>query len=296
MKKLRHAAEAAITAVLLAFFRFLPPAAASATGGFIGRTLGRMLSGANKRTYKHLRASLPGKTDREYRKIVLGMWDNLGRVFAEYPHLERIAREYTEVVGTEHLGFTPPAILISYHGANWEMAATSLYVRGIPIDLIYRAPNNPSVNVMLKRMRSLNGKIETHPKSAAGMKKVIERLKAGKNLGILIDQKYNQGVEAQFFGQPAMTSPAFIQLATKYKTPVIPVRVERLHGCHFRVTIHPYLDMAQPADAIIRAAHDLLEKWISERPEQWIWLHRRWKKANEPAEPLEPAESLADLG
>ena len=296
MKKLRHAAEAAITAVLLAFFRFLPPAAASATGGFIGRTLGRMLSGANKRTYKHLRASLPGKTDREYRKIVLGMWDNLGRVFAEYPHLERIAREYTEVVGTEHLGFTPPAILISYHGANWEMAATSLYVRGIPIDLIYRAPNNPSVNVMLKRMRSLNGKIETHPKSAAGMKKVIERLKAGKNLGILIDQKYNQGVEAQFFGQPAMTSPAFIQLATKYKTPVIPVRVERLHGCHFRVTIHPYLDMAQPADAIIRAAHDLLEKWISERPEQWIWLHRRWKKANEPVEPLEPAESLADLG
>lgn len=296
MKKLRHAAEAALVAVLLAFFRILLPPAASAAGGFIGAILGRLLAGANRRTYKHLRASLPGKTEAEYKRIVISMWDNLGRVFAEYPHLERIATDYTEVVGNEHLAFTPPAILISYHGANWEMAATSLYMRGIPIDLIYRAPNNPHVNVMLKKMRSLDGKIETHPKSAAGMKKVIERLKMGKNLGILIDQKYNQGVEAEFFGQPAMTSPAFIQLATKYKTPVIPVRVERLKGCHFRVTIHPHMDMNRPPEAIIRSAHDLLESWIAERPDQWIWLHRRWKKANEPAEPLEPAESLADLG
>lgn len=296
MKKLRHVAEAAITAVLLAFFRILPPPAASAAGGFIGRTLGRFLSGANRRTLKHLRASLPGKTEAEYKQIVHGMWDNLGRVFAEYPHLERIAKDYTEVAGAEHLGFTPPAILISYHGANWEMAATSLFVRGIAIDLIYRAPNNPMVNVMLKRMRSLNGKIETHPKSAAGMKRVIERLKAGKNLGILIDQKYNQGVEAEFFGQPAMTSPAFIQLATKYKCPVIPVRVERLRGCRFRVTIHPHMDMTQPAGAVIATAHGLLESWIAERPEQWIWLHRRWKKADEPAEPQESAETLAELG
>ena len=296
MKKARHVIEAAITAVLLAFFRILPPAAASAAGGFIGRNLGRLLSGANRRAFRHLQASLPGKTDDEYKKIVHGMWDNLGRVFAEYPHLEKIAAKHTEVAGTEYLGFTPPAILISYHGANWEMAATSLFMRGIPIDLIYRAPNNPMVNVMLKRMRSLNGKIETHPKSSAGMKRVIERLKAGKNLGILIDQKYNQGVEAQFFGQTAMTSPAFIQLAGKYKCPVIPVRVERIKGCQFRVTIHAPMDMTQTPDAIIRTAHNLLESWITERPEQWIWLHRRWKKPNEPAEPPELAESLAELG
>ena len=230
------------------------------------------------------------------RKIITGMWDNLGRVFAEYPHLETIAKDHVEFVGMEHVTQKNPAVLIAGHIANWEMAATSFYVRGIPIDLIYRAPNNPGVDTMLKKWRSLNGKINTYPKSKAGMRQVVAALSKGNNLGILIDQKYNPGLPAAFFGQTAMTSPAFVQLAQKYRCPLYPVRVERIAGCQFRVTCHAPLDADQPVETVIAKAHQLLEQWISERPEQWIWLHRRWKEGAEPpANDAEEAESLAEI-
>lgn len=289
MKRLRYAFEAVIVAIFMGIFRLCPPAVASAAGGWIGRTIGPHLA-VSRRARQHLRASLPGRSETEYAEIVRAMWDNLGRVFAEYPHLEAIARTRTEFIGKEILTAPPPVILIAGHIANWEIAATTFFVHGIPMDLIYRAPNNPWVDALIKKFRSLHGKIETHPKSRAGMKRVVETLKAGKNLGILIDQKYNPGVEARFFGQSAMTSPAFVQLATKFSCPVHPVRVERLGGCHFRVTVHPPLETNDPVDQVIAAAHALLETWITERPGQWIWLHRRWKKA----ERVESPEFLAE--
>lgn len=293
MKKIRYALEAALVAVLLAFFKILPPHVASNIGGAIGRTIGPKLA-ANRRAIKHIQASLP---QADPKQVIKGMWDNLGRVFAEYPHLERIAAERTEFVNFGLFDKNKmPSILIAGHIANWEIAATTFFVNGTTMDLIYRAPNNPWVDGMLKTLRSLNGKIATHPKSTRGMRQVVDGLKNKHNLGILIDQKYNQGIAANFFGRTAMTSPAFVQLAQKFGCPVYPVRVERLKGCQFRVTVHPPLDMSKSTDTLIAEAHTLLERWISERPDQWIWLHRRWKEVNEPPESPETAESLADLG
>ncbi len=276
MKSLRYAAEALVVACLLGLFRCLPADIASNAGGFIGRTIGPHLA-VNRRAVKHLSQALP---DTDAQIVIKDMWDNLGRVFAEYPHLEKIAATRTEFVGEAIFDRDKiPTILISGHIANWEIAATTFFVHGTDMDLIYRAPNNPWVDKMLKRMRSLNGKITTHPKSSRGMRQVVEGLKKHHNLGILIDQKYNQGIEASFFGRPAMTSLAFVQLAQKYGCPVYPVRVERLKGCNFRVTVHPAMDTSLPAEEQVRQAHTLLESWIRERPGQWIWLHRRWKEA-----------------
>ncbi len=288
MKKVRYAIEALLVTVLLSLFRILPPETASAIGGAIGRAIGPRLA-VNRRALKHLKLALPGA---DHPAAIREMWDNLGRVFAEYPHLERIAKERTEFIGREHFDTTKiPSILIAGHLANWEIAATTFFVHGTTMDLIYRAPNNPWVDTKLKVMRSLNGKISTHPKSTRGMRQVVDGLKNNHNLGVLIDQKYNQGVAAQFFGRTAMTSPAFVQLAQKYGCPVYPVRVERLPDCRFRVTVHKPLDTGKTTDQLIAEAHALLEQWITERPGQWIWLHRRWKEA---AEAAEPAETLAE--
>lgn len=277
MKSLRYHIEAAIVHIFMAVFKILPPETASNLGGWIARSLGPHLA-VNRRAIKNLKACFPDKSPAEIGTIIKGMWDNLGRLFAEYPHLEHIATTRTEFVGREHFKLiSTPSILIAGHLANWEIAATTFFVHGTTMDLIYRAPNNPAVDRILKVMRSLNGKIATHPKSRTGMRQVVEGLKANHNLGILIDQKYNPGVEASFFGQPAMTSPAFVQLAQKYDCPVYPVRVERLHGCNFRVTVHPPLDTRRDTVELIADAHAYLENWITERPEQWIWLHRRWK-------------------
>ncbi|MEK7800938.1 MAG: lipid A biosynthesis acyltransferase [Pseudomonadota bacterium] len=279
MKKIRYLIEAALVRALISLFRVLPPETASNLGGRIGRNIGPCLSVSRKAT-RHITNSLHTDT-KQTQTILHGMWDNLGRVFAEYPHLKTITMHRTELLGVENLGNLPttkgPAIFFASHLANWEVAAPTLRRQNIDVDLIYRAPNNPYVQNVLDTCRSMDGVLRTYPKSASGMRQVMTALKEGRRIGILIDQKYNQGVEADFFGQPAMTSPAFIQLAQKFNCPLIPVQVERLPDAHFRVTVHPAFDITKDKMVLLNAAHQLLEEWISAAPAQWLWLHKRWK-------------------
>lgn len=282
MKHLRYKIEAALIKGIMGFFRLLPAGTASTIGGTIGRKIGPRLA-ASRKAKRNLSLSLPDLSPPQVEDAVRSMWENLGRVMAEYPHLAELAQTQTEIVGRENL--TPllegkgPAILFAGHLANWEMAATSLQTLGIQVDLIYRAPNNPDVDIILQRCRSLDGTLRTYPKSRSGMRQVVEALKQGRNIGILIDQKYNEGLPAQFFGRVAMTSPAFAQLARKFKCPLIPVRVERLGGANFRISVLPPLDVTNLSDEdAIAAAHTILEGWIRERPGEWLWLHRRWRE------------------
>lgn len=280
MKKFRYLVEGALVRSMIFIFRMMSPARASSVGGAILRFIGPKLS-ASRKARRHILQSLdvsPSEAD----KIVVGMWENLGRAFAEYPHLPELYQNHAEVVGAEHLkpiaDGDGPAVFFSGHLANWEMAGPSLKKYGIDVDLIYRAPNNPYVDGILQECRSMGGELRTYPKSSQGMRQVMMALKEGRRIGILIDQKYNQGVEADFFGRTAMTSTAFIQLAKKFKCPLVPVRVERVDGISFRITIHPPMDLSKDEETLLREAHDLLESWIIERPEEWLWLHKRWRE------------------
>lgn len=281
MKRVRYLIEAALVRSLIFGFGLMPVEMASATGGTIARFIGPKLS-ASRKAKRHVMNSLHVEP-QEAERIIQGMWENLGRVFAEYPHLPTIYQHHVEVVGediAQDLAQTyGPILFFSGHLANWEVGAPSLRRFNIDVDLIYRPPNNPFVENILQKCRSMQGALKTYPKSSAGMRLVMGALKNDRRIGILIDQKYNQGVEARFFGQPAMTSPAFIQLAQKFNCPLIPVQVERIKGPNFRVTIHPSLDVSKPVDALIEDAHRLLEEWITARPEQWLWIHRRWKSS-----------------
>jgi KDO2-lipid IV(A) lauroyltransferase len=282
MKSLRYKLESLLVKILLGVFRMISPSAASNIGGAIGKMVGPRLA-ASRKAKRNIALALPDLSYHEIQDTVRDMWENLGRVMAEYPHLAKIARDNTQIIGKENLASLlegkGPAILFAGHFANWEMAATSLETLGIQVDLIYRAPNNPEVDEILQRCRSLDGTLRTYPKSRSGMRQVVEALKQGRNIGILIDQKYNEGIPAQFFGRTAMTSPAFAQLARKFKCPLIPVRVERLDGVRFRVSVLPPLDVTNLSDEeAIAAAHKVLEGWIRERPGEWLWLHRRWRE------------------
>lgn len=281
MKK-KYYAEAALVSVLITFFKILPTNMASACGGKILRSIGPLLS-SNRRAKRHIMNSLQ-VTEAEAEIMSRDMWDNLGRVFAEYPHLHEIYDSHVELCGKENLiGLDRegvPAIFFSGHLANWEVAAPSLRQKNIDVDLIYRAPNNPFVDKILQKCRSMNGVLRTYPKSSAGMRQVLSALKEGRKIGILIDQKYNQGIEFPFFGQPAMTSPAFIQLAKKFNCPLLPVQVERIeHRAAFRVTVHAPLDLQKSEDELLSEAHALLEGWIRQHPAHWLWPHKRWKRS-----------------
>ncbi|MGH1377715.1 MAG: lysophospholipid acyltransferase family protein [Alphaproteobacteria bacterium] len=289
MKKLRYLFEAIILNILFVFFKILPAHYASSIGGFIGRTIGPKLA-ASRKALRNIQQAMPETTETEQRKIVKGMWDNLGRVIAEYPHLERISKEYTEIINLDETSTdnksinSNASIFIGAHLANWEVnGAATLTQLKQPINLTYRAPNNPWVAKILDKSRTLNGRLTAYPKSMDSGRLIMKSIKNSESLGILIDQKYNEGLEVDFFNLPAMTNPIFVQLCQRFKCPLIPVRNERIKGCNFRLTTYPPIETISPDGTprpvidVINDTHKLLESWIKERPEQWMWLHRRWK-------------------
>lgn len=287
MKKIRYALEALFLYLLFAFFKIMPPETASNIGGWLGRTIGPHLA-ASRKARNNIKLALPHADETEQNRIIKGMWDNLGRVIAEYPHLERISRDYTTIEGLEILdeinAHQLPVVFIGAHIANWEINSVASLTRlRKPIEITYRAPNNPWTARLLDKARTLDGRITAHPKSRDSGRKILQTLKDGGRIGILIDQKYNEGVEVEFFDTPAMTNPVFVQLCQKYKCPLIPVRTMREQSCHITLTIYPPLALfnetgeALPVEDVIKQAHDSLESWIREKPEQWLWLHRRWK-------------------
>jgi KDO2-lipid IV(A) lauroyltransferase len=279
MKKLRYLLEAALVWVLFLIFRAMPASMASNTGGFIGRIIGSKLA-ASRKALKNIEASFPEKTPAEHQSILLGMWDNLGRVFAEYPHLKSII-DQAEVIGMENLDLIPADktfVALSGHVGNWELAHFFMnYRTARPVTTIYRAPNNPYVEKLLERCRHGEGSGDYVPKSTAGTRSMVKTMLDEKPSMIFFDQKYNQGIPSDFFGRPAMTSTAFVQLARKFDCPILPVWIERINGVQFRVRIGEAFTVKDLTDEDALAhAHRILEEQIKRHPAQWLWLHRRW--------------------
>ena len=277
MKKLRYAIEALVLILFYGLCDILPVATASRLGGFIGRTVGPRLA-ASRKAQAHLLQSLP---DADVEKNITLMWDNLGRVIAEYPHLGEIGEHRVTLVGADIIRVAQsqgrPIILFGAHLGNWEVMAPAVYRKlGLKLGLVYRAPNNPISDRLLDYARSMQGKLETIPKSKTGTRRLVQALREGQSIGILIDQKYNEGVAVDFFGRPAMTSPAFVQLARKYNAVLIPFSCVRNDDCRFTVTFEKPLDIDSDDMRVMSEAHRKLESWISEKPGQWMWLHRRW--------------------
>lgn len=279
--------EACAAALLFAAMRALPIDAASALGGATARLIGPRLS-ISQRARRNLHAALPGLSAAEIERVVRGMWDNLGRVAAEYPHLAEI-RVFApggrvETVGLDHLDAAlaagRPVIMFGGHLGNWEIAALAAGQSGIDVAQIYRAVNNPLVDRMVARFRGSGS--EFIPKGAIASRRALAALRRGAHLSLLVDQKLNDGIAVPFFGRPAMTPPALAMLARHFDCTVLPVRVERLRGARFRLTIEPPLPLPQQGDraadvlALMTAVNQRLEAWIRERPEQWFWVHSRW--------------------
>jgi KDO2-lipid IV(A) lauroyltransferase len=284
-----HRIEAAIAVFAGVVLRLLPLDWASALGGALGSWIGPRL-GISRRARTNLRDAMPELGLAESEAIICGMWDNLGRVAFEYPHLRRIKvfapGGRVEVRGIEHLDRAIAAkrsvIMFSGHLGNWEIAALAGGQYGIDIAQIYRAANNPIVDRLVARLRGAQG--ELIPKGTVASRRAVAALRRGGHLSLLVDQKLNDGIPVPFFGRDAMTAPALAVLALRFDCAVLPVRVERLVGARFRLTVYPPLPLPLPrsgdrdtdAAALMLEVNRTLETWIRERPEQWFWLHRRW--------------------
>ncbi len=287
-RRVAYPLEAVLVHGVCGLFRALPVDRASALGGWIGRTVGPRLRGT-RTARRNLERAFPEKSRAEIDAIILGMWDNLGRVIAEYPHLDAIGEHgpggRTEVIGAGHIDALredgKAGILVSGHFANWEVQSVTSRKMGVELALVYRAPNNPYVGALLTELRGAAS--GTHiPKGSDGARTLIRVLTKGGHVGMLIDQKLNDGMPVPFFGRDAMTAPAAAQLALRLGIPLVPARTERLNGARFRVTVLPPVEPPNTGDRnadvriLMERLNALLEQWIRERPAEWLWLHRRW--------------------
>lgn len=286
-QRVKYAVETALAFFFYGLFRMMPLTLASAVGGFVMSRIGPHM-GASRTARRNLANAFPEKTDAEREEIVRGMWDNLGRVIGEYPHLRKIAlRIEAENIGIFELASplpdgTPRAcIFFSGHLANWEACGIFAASRGLDINLVYRKPNNPGVEWLLRYARG--GAAVGHiAKGAQGARQMMSALRAGESLGVMMDQKLTEGLPVPFFGRPAMTATAIVQFAMKFNCPVIPLQVQRLPGVRFRLRFLPPIEIPatgnRDADTLqaLGTVNQMLEDWIRERPAEWLWLHRRW--------------------
>lgn len=283
-----------VVAIVFGMLRLLGPERSAALGGWITRTFGPLLP-VHRTALANIRAAYPEKSDVEVHEIASGAWDNLGRTAAEYPHLSKLfdwdaskpdAPSRTEVVGIEYFEALredgKPGLIFSAHLANWELPAVCAARYGLDVTAVFRAPNNPAVNRVIHAIRSevMGGLQAAQQGGAFTMHAALER---GAHLGMLIDQHFTRGVPVTFFGRRAMTNPIMAKFAAHIDCPVHGVRVIRLPGRRFRLELTPPLALPRNSDGVVSVADamqamtEVVEGWVRENPEQWLWMHRRWR-------------------
>lgn len=284
---LAHRLETALVRGALALMRALGPVAASNLGGAIARAIGPFLPVSDV-ARRNLAVAMPELSRAAREAVLRGVWDNLGRTAAELAHVARLTETASgpgfEVQGREHVPRGGTALLVSAHIGNWEVLAIASARLGLPIATFYRAAANRGVDALIAAERRRVSDTPSFAKGASGAKGAMAWLRGGGALGMLVDQKMNDGTRARFFGLPAMTATAAAAFALRYGCKVTPARAMRLGPARLRVIIEEPIPLPNTGDrlgdvaALTQAINDRLELWIRERPEQWLWLHRRWPK------------------
>jgi KDO2-lipid IV(A) lauroyltransferase len=285
---------AAMAGAVFALARLFPWRASSHFGGRVAGFVGPKLS-ISKRARENLKLAFPEKSADDIEEIVRGVWRNLGRTVVEYPHMDRIwdydpakpeQFDRIEVSGIEQFNALKaagkPALIFTAHLANWELLGVCAARYELPVAVIFRRPNNPYINRLIQRIRGENmGRLLPSGMGAALAANRV--LSEGGQVGILVDQHFTRGPVLPFFGRPAHTAPTLAKLARRFDCPVHGAHVERLPGDRFKLTLSPPLPFqhTDSRDADIKAnmamVNDMVEGWVRENPDQWLWLHRRWR-------------------
>lgn len=290
IKYIKHLLEALIVYIVYAVFWALPLRQASYIGGRAVRFIGPKLR-VNKLARKNIAFALPDLSDSEREEILINMWDNLGRTVAEFPHIGRMGKEeflnYVDIKGSDNLLEADKnkknVICFGGHFGNWEVMPKSTAILGMPLTLAYRHANNPYVDSLINRNRDRYQKGSIR-KGSLGAKALLKAIRNRDGIGMLLDQKMNNGIPVPFFGKDAMTAPAIAQIALRYEVQIVPVMTRRVNKCNFEVIIHEPLEIVKTEDekndifSLMLRINQLFEEYIRKYPDQWFWVHNRWPK------------------
>jgi Kdo2-lipid IVA lauroyltransferase/acyltransferase len=294
-KPLGQAAAGVFTIGIVRTAGYFDPIGTANLFGRIARSIGPMM-GEQKTGRANLTAAFPEKSRAEIDTILAGVWDNLGRVGAEFAHLDHIwdydpARPQDSRIEIEKRSSElfsqlrldeKPALIFSGHLANWELPALAAAAHGLDTAILYRRPNIASADRVIQDMRSTKmGSLIAAGRDAP--LRLVEALKNGLHVGMLVDQYLTNGVEVTFFGRKTRANPMLARLLRQVQCPVHGVRMIRLPGHRFRAElseeVKPAFDAAGQIDiqGTMQAVTSVIEGWIREYPDQWLWLHRRWR-------------------
>jgi KDO2-lipid IV(A) lauroyltransferase len=286
-RHVKYLAQAMAIQATLNTCRMLPLRVSSGFGAMLFRAVGPFLK-ADKVARRNLARVFPEWDQARIDETVREMWDNLGRGAGEFSQVDLIdttdPNGPVQIVGLENLlaaRDNGAFVILAAHMGNWEMGCLIPAQYGCPVNAVYRWADNPWMDRYFRRLR---GRFMRRliPKGAAGAREAFSALKRGEPLGLLLDQKLNEGEPVPFFGRDAYTATAGVSMALRVGAPMLPVRFERVGKVKFLVTIHPPLDIpltgdrAADAVTVAKAFNAMLESWIRERPGQWFWVHKRW--------------------
>lgn len=285
-------AGAAATAMLAAARR-LDHRSVSNLGSAATRRIGPWLR-EHRIGRDNLRAAFPDKTDGEIEAILRGVWDNLGRYGVEFVHLDRICSgdpyrrtwiDYTPEAIERFLHLRndgKPALIFAAHLANFELPAVIAASDGLESTVLYRRPNLGAVaDAVIAQRAEIMG--EMVPSSLSAPITLARALERGRHVAMLVDQHYTRGIDVTFFGRICKVNPLIAMLAREAECPIHGTRVIRLPGNRFQGDITEEVKPVRDADGRIdvkgtmQAITDVVEGWVREHPEQWLWVHRRWR-------------------
>ena len=279
--------ESAAFAGFIGLMRLIGLEAASNVGGWLLRTLGPHV-GTHRTVMRNLRIAFPDMDPAERQALAIAQWEQTGRTFAETAVMDQLtpASGRIDIVNGERLeairASGRPVVFVSGHMANIETMAAVLVASGITVQVTYRAANNPYVDAQIRSARARYGVRLFAPKGGDGARELLAGLARGESVALMNDQKFSEGPEVTFFGQPVNAAPGPTRLALRFGTVIQPISVVRLPGVRFRFTAHDPIEVATTGDRQaniaqgVQAITTFIEKRVRERPVDWFWVHRRW--------------------
>lgn len=296
LRDIRYRLEYAALRLLVGFVRLFPIDTAAEISAWMWQKIAPR-NRRHQRALANLAIAFPEKTPEQREAIAIAMWGNLGRVMAETMQIDRLISEPGRIeiesrgIFSRYKDKLGPAIGVSLHMGNWELAIWPLTIAGANPAAVYRTVKNPYVDAFLRRQRKdlypggLLGKGRVDGSAEEGQKtarQIMDYVRKGGRLGLVCDLYDKYGMPVPFFGKdaPSVVIPAMI--ARRVGARIWLARCLRV-GNRSRFTIKlkelKVPRTASQADDVKWITTEMqkeFEAWIREAPEQWMWSNRRW--------------------
>ena len=286
MNKIKYFFQFILIIFLFLIFKVCGLKLSSFLGGKLFQLVGPFFR-SKKLIHSNIKRAFPDIDEQSLKEITSNMWNNYGRVFAEYMFIKKFRKNFFNenliIEGKEILEEikkkNQKVVFISGHFSNFELMAMQIEKIGIKVAAIYRPLNNIFLNNIMVKIRKkyiCNHQIK---KGIGGLKDLLKLSNQGFSTALMIDQRVSEGIKSKFFNENAFTTTIPAQLVKKFNLPVVPIFIDRFDGTKFKISIQKPINFANDnsIEDITYKLNSVLEEMVFKNPNYWIWSHNRWK-------------------